>query len=370
MAQLHLNLGTTGSNSGGDSLPVILTKTESNFIELYDHVANLNNPHQVTAAQINLGAYNVIAALGYVPANGGAYNGSISTANLGNITLTLTGSVTGGATSSDGVLSVPTTLILMSSDVTNALGYIPSTPVTTTPGTYNTLVINGAGQVVSASNTSSGSGGGISNINLTLTGSVNGSASSASGTLSLATTVSLSSSDISNALGYIPSAPVNTTAGTYNKVVINNSGQVVSASNSGGSSGPLIFTNNSLSSVNSTSSGTVASASITLQPAAIYSYMLIGNYYTSSTLGGSGTGGNPNFYITDSGFVSTITNKIFSSNPYASYLGGGSGPGNGNAFALLSFTNPTSSPVVATFNVTQTASGFINANILAVPISH
>lgn len=70
MSQQTLNLGTTGSVSGGDNLQVIFTKCESNFIELYDHVSNYNNPHETTAAQVSavalnlLGVANGVATLG------------------------------------------------------------------------------------------------------------------------------------------------------------------------------------------------------------------------------------------------------------------------------------------------------------------
>lgn len=48
-----INMGLTGSTSGGDNLSIAITKSNSNFIELYDHVANLDNPHQTTSGQIN-----------------------------------------------------------------------------------------------------------------------------------------------------------------------------------------------------------------------------------------------------------------------------------------------------------------------------
>jgi hypothetical protein len=69
MTQQTLNLGLTGSVTGGDNLQILFTKSESNFIELYDHLANYNNPHETTAAQIGavnlslLGAANGVATL-------------------------------------------------------------------------------------------------------------------------------------------------------------------------------------------------------------------------------------------------------------------------------------------------------------------
>jgi hypothetical protein len=65
-----INLGETGSISGGDSLQIIATKSNSNFIELYNHLSNLDNPHQTTAEQtgaISLSLFaqpNGVATLG------------------------------------------------------------------------------------------------------------------------------------------------------------------------------------------------------------------------------------------------------------------------------------------------------------------
>lgn len=65
-----INIGSTSSPSGGDSLQIFATKSNSNFIELYNHVADLNNPHQTTATQVNaipnseLAQANGVATLG------------------------------------------------------------------------------------------------------------------------------------------------------------------------------------------------------------------------------------------------------------------------------------------------------------------
>jgi len=131
----------------------------------------------------------VTTALGYTPYN--STNPAGYTTNVGTVTsvsgtgtvsgLTLTGSVT-----SSGSLTLGGTLTLTSGQVTTALGYTPYN--STNPAGYTTNV----GTVTSVSGTGTVSG-------LTLTGSV-----TSSGSLVLGGTLTLTSGQVTTALGYTP----------------------------------------------------------------------------------------------------------------------------------------------------------------------
>lgn len=101
MTQQIINLGPTNNPSSGDTIRVALTKSNSNFTELYLHTVNYNNPHETTAAQVGavptsyLGVANGVATLdssgvltaSQLPAGGGSsinLGATVSVSNLSN----------------------------------------------------------------------------------------------------------------------------------------------------------------------------------------------------------------------------------------------------------------------------------------------
>lgn len=61
MAKQVINTGAAANDGTGDPLRSAFTKSNDNFTELYDHLTNINNPHQTD--KVKIGLANVIDAL-------------------------------------------------------------------------------------------------------------------------------------------------------------------------------------------------------------------------------------------------------------------------------------------------------------------